>query len=60
LAVEVGDRHQACGTVLTAEQRPINALHSTTRALAERGPWRICAITAAALVLLHLEHDRAT
>jgi hypothetical protein len=59
LAVEVGDRHQACGTVLTAEQRPINALHST-RALAERGPWRICAITAAALVLLHLEHDRAT
>jgi hypothetical protein len=25
------------GTVLTAEQRTINALHSATRALAERG-----------------------
>ena len=65
------------GTVLTAEQRTINALHSATRALAERGnsllkttfkglrrvtlcPWRIGAITAAALVLLHHEHDRTT
>ena len=64
-------------TVLTAEQRTINALHSATRALAERGnsllkatfkglrrvtlcPWRIGAITAAALVLLHHEHDRTT
>ena len=65
------------GTALTAEQRTINALHSATRALAERGnsllkttfkalrrvtlcPWRIGAITAAALVLLHHEHDRTT
>jgi len=64
-------------TVLTAEQRTINALHSATRALAERGnsllkttfkglrrvtlcPWRIGAITAAALVLLHHEHCRTT
>jgi hypothetical protein len=64
-------------TVLTAEQRTINALHSATRALAERGnsllkttfkglrrvslcPWRIGAITAAALVLLHHEHGRTT
>ena len=62
---------------LTAEQRTINALHSATRALAERGnsllkttfkglrrvtlcPWRIGAITAAALVLMHHEHDRTT
>jgi hypothetical protein len=65
------------GVVLTVEQRTINALHSATRALAERGnsllkttftglrrvtlcPWRIGAITAAALVLLHHEHDRTT
>jgi len=65
------------GTVLTAEQRTINTLHSATRALAERGnsllkttfkalrrvsfcPWRIGSITAAALVLLHHEHDRTT
>jgi hypothetical protein len=65
------------GRVLTAEQRTINALHSATRALAERGnsllkttfkglrrvtlcPWRIGAITAAALVLLHHEHNRTT
>jgi len=64
-------------TVLTVEQRTINALHSATRALAERGnsllkttfkalrrvtlcPRRIGAITAAALVLLHREHDRTT
>ena len=64
-------------TVLTAEQRTINALHSATRARAERGnsllkttfkglrrvtlcPWRIGAITAAALVLLHHEHSRTT
>ena len=64
-------------TVLTVEQRTINALHSATRALAERGnsllkttfkalrraslcPWRIGAITAAALVLLHHEHSRTT
>jgi hypothetical protein len=62
---------------LTAEQRTINALHSATRALAERRnslltttfkalrrvslcPWRIGAITAAALVLLHYEHERRT
>jgi hypothetical protein len=65
------------GVTLTVEQRTINALHSATRALAERGnsllkttfkglrrvtlcPWRIGAITAAALVLLHHEHDRTT
>jgi hypothetical protein len=65
------------GVALSAEQRTINALHSATRALAERGnsllkttfkglrrvtlcPWRIGAITAAALVLLHHEHDRTT
>jgi hypothetical protein len=64
-------------TTLTVEQRTINALHSATRALAERGnsllkttfkalrrvslcPWRIGAITAAALVLLHTEHARTT
>jgi len=64
-------------TVLSVEQRTINALHSATRALAERGnsllkttfkalrrvsfcPWRIGAITAAALVLLHHQHDRTT
>lgn len=65
------------GATLTVEQRTVNALHSATRALAERGnsllkttfkglrrvtlcPWRIGAITAAALVLLHHEHDRTT
>jgi hypothetical protein len=65
------------GVALTAEQRTVNALHSATRAVAERGnsllkttfkglrrvtlcPWRIGAITAAALVLLHREHDRTT
>jgi hypothetical protein len=65
------------GAVLTVEQRTLNALHSATRALAERGnsplkttfkalrrvtlcPWRIGAITAAALVLLHHEHNRTT
>ena len=62
---------------LTPNQRTINALHSATRALAERGnsllkttfkalrrvsldPWRIGAITAAALVLLHHDHNRTT
>ncbi len=62
---------------LSVEQRTVNALHSATGALAERGnsllkttfkalrrvsfcPWRIGAITAAALVLLHHEHDRTT
>jgi hypothetical protein len=67
----------AHGVTLTVEQRTINALHSATRALAERGnsllnttfkglrrvtlcPWRIGAITAAAPVLLHIEHDRTT
>ena len=65
------------GGGLTVDQRAFNALHSATRALAERGnsllkttfkalrrvslcPWRIGAITAAALVLLHTEHDRTT
>jgi hypothetical protein len=65
------------GQRLTVDQRTVNALHSATRALAERGnsllkttfkalrrvsmcPWRIGAITAAALVLLHHEHDRTT
>lgn len=63
--------------VPSVEQRTVNALHSATRALAERGnsllkttfkalrrvsfcPWRIGAIIAAALVLLHHEHDRTT
>jgi hypothetical protein len=67
----------AAGKKLTATQRTINALHSATRALAERGnsllkttfkalrrvslcPWRIGAITAAALVLLHHKHGRTT
>jgi hypothetical protein len=67
----------AAGRKLTATQRTINALHSATRALAERGnslpkttfkalrrvslcPWRIGAITAAALVLLHHQHGRTT
>jgi hypothetical protein len=62
---------------LSVEQRTVNALHSATRALAERGnsllkttfkalrrvslcPWRIDAITTAALVLLHHDHDRTT
>lgn len=65
------------GQTLTDDQRTINALHSATRALAERGnsllkttfkalrrvslcPQRIGAITAAALVLLHHQHDRTT
>ena len=65
------------GAGLPVDQRAYNALHSATRALAERGnallkttfralrrvtlcPWRIGAITAAALVLLHHEHDRTT
>lgn len=65
------------GRPLTIDQRAVNALHSATRALAERGnallkttfkalrrvslcAWRIGAITAAALVLLHHEHDRTT
>ena len=70
----------AAGTkkqALSVDARTVNALHSATRALAERGnsllkttfkalrrvsfcPWRIGAITAAALVLLHHEHDRTT
>jgi DDE superfamily endonuclease len=67
----------AAGKKLTVTQRTINALHSATRALAERGnsllkttfkalrrvslcPWRIGAITAAALVLLHHQHGRTT
>jgi DDE superfamily endonuclease len=67
----------AAGRKLTT-QRTINALHSATRALAERGnslpkttfkalrrvslcPWRIGAITAAALVVLpHHQHGRTT
>lgn len=65
------------GGGLTVDQRAVNALHSATHAIAERGnsllkttfkalrrvslcPWRIGAITAAALVLLHVEHDRTT
>lgn len=65
------------GTALTTDQRTVNALHSATRALAERGnsllkttfkalrrvslcPRRIGAITAAALVLLHHQHNRTT
>jgi hypothetical protein len=62
---------------LSEDQASLNALHSATRAVAERGnallkttfkalrrvtfcPWRIGAITAAALVLLHQEHHRTT
>ena len=65
------------GRPLSADERTVNALHTATRALAERGnallkttfkalrrvslcPWRIGAITAAALVLLHREHGRTT
>lgn len=67
----------SAGAGLPVDHRAYNALHSATRALAERGnallkttfralrrvtlcPWRIGAITAAALVLLHHEHDRTT
>lgn len=62
---------------MTEDQACSNALHSTTRAVAERGnsllkntfkalkhvtlcPWRIGAIVAAALIVLHREHDRTT
>lgn len=65
------------GGGLPIDHRAYNALHSATRALAERGnsllkttfralrrvtlcPWRIGAITAAALVLLHHDNDRTT
>jgi hypothetical protein len=65
------------GGGLTVNQRTVNALHSATRSLAERGnallkttfealrqvslcPWRIGALAAAALVLLHHEHGRTT
>ena len=65
------------GGGLTVNQRTVNALHSATRALAERGnallkttfkalrqvslcPWRIGALAAAALVLLHHKHGRTT
>lgn len=60
--------------VLTADQRTINALHAATRALGtpcsratfkalrqvSLCPWRIGAITAAALVLLHHVYNRTT
>ena len=62
---------------LSDDERTVNALHTGTRALAERGNallkttfktlrrvslcrWRIGAITAAALVLLHHQHNRTT
>jgi DDE superfamily endonuclease len=65
------------GRGLNPNQRTVNALHTATRALAERGnsllkttfaalrrvslcPWRIGAITAAALVPLHTEYNRTT
>lgn len=65
------------GQPLTDDEACLNALHSATRAVAERGnsllknsfkalkhvtlcPWRIGAITAAALVVLHREHHRTT
>ncbi len=65
------------GGGLPVDHRAYNALHSATRALAERGnsllkttfkalrrisfcPWRIGDITAAALVLLHVENYRTT
>jgi hypothetical protein len=65
------------GRQLSDDHACFNALHSATRAVAERGnalpkttfkalrrvtfcPWRIGAITAAALVLLHHEHHHTT
>jgi hypothetical protein len=67
--------HRA-GHRLSADWRTVNLLHAATRAPAEHGnllkisfkalrrvslcPWRIGAITAAALVLLHHMHDRTT
>lgn len=61
---------------LTADEQAANKAHNRRRALGERGnallkgfkalrrvtlcPWRIGAITAAALVLLHLRHARTT
>jgi hypothetical protein len=63
------------GRGLSEDQRTHNLLHSATRAPCERGnavlktfkalrqvslcPWRIGAITAAALALLHHEHNRS-
>ncbi|WP_345384940.1 transposase family protein [Pseudonocardia yuanmonensis] len=64
------------GRGLSDDQRTHNLLHAATRAICERGnallktfkalrqvslcPWRLGAITAAALVLLHHDHDRST
>jgi hypothetical protein len=61
---------------LTVSERSFNRVHAHVRARAEQGnarlknyrvlqkvtlcPWRIGAITAAVLVVLHLEHDRTT
>ncbi len=61
---------------LTVDERGFNLAHAHIRARAEQGnawlknykalqkvtlcPWRIGAITAAVLVVLHLEHDRTT
>ena len=79
-----GERHRLVlpikkthSATLSVNQQCYNALHSATRALAERGnallkvtftalrhvtisPGRIGAMVAAALVLLHVEHHRAT
>ncbi len=43
-------------------ERGNSLLKTTFKALrrVSLGPWRIGAITAAALVLLHFEHDRTT
>ena len=64
------------GARLGEEQREANRAHNGVRARAEQGnawlknyrvlqkvtlcPWRIGVITAAVLVILHLEHDRTT
>jgi hypothetical protein len=61
---------------LNVEERSFNRIHAYIRARAEQGnawlknyrvlqkvtlcPWRIGVITAAVLVVLHLEHDRTT
>jgi hypothetical protein len=54
---------RAADRPLTADERTVNALLKTTFKALRRvslWPWRIGAITAAALVLLHHEHGRTT
>jgi hypothetical protein len=64
---------QPKGGQLTEEQQAFDAVHGARRCLGERAnsllkttykvlrrgcPWRLSKIVAAALVLLHIEHDR--